>query len=284
MDDLFSDLNDLPVPPTPPARPAVPNLADGLRNAGLLSRQAVADRASVPVVEPEHFIVAEPAPDTESVAVCEPVFEQEDASAVLEEAPQLFTDAEANLAVEFTPEAEPEAEPEPEPEPEPAPEASLAPPMMTSTPVEGVPEAGSRSATTRRWLWVGGGAVLAVGVIGWLVYGSSNKESVPEPVLAPVAGPVADKPPAALVAVEPEAPAPAAVETPAAPIAPTTPAAQDKGVQAPDPVPEVANKSAPNPAAKKPQRTKPVVQPTPTPAPTWQDDALDKLDDLEKRL
>jgi len=61
-------------------------------------------------------------------------------------------------------------------------------------------------------------------------------------------------------------------------------AAQDKGVQAPDPVPEVANKSAPNPAAKKPQRTKPVVQPTPTPAPTWQDDALDKLDDLEKRL
>lgn len=276
MDDLFSDLNDLPVPPTPPARPAVPNLADGLRNAGLLSRQAVADRASVPVVEPEHFIVAEPAPGTESVAVCEPAFEQEDASAVLEEAPQLFTDAEANLAVEFTPEAEPE--------PEPAPEASLAPPMMTSTPVEGVPEAGSRSATTRRWLWVGGGAVLAVGVIGWLVYGSSNKESVPEPVPAPLAGPVADKPPAALVAVEPEAPAPAAVETPAAPIAPTTPAAQDKGVQAPDPVPEVANKSAPNPAAKKPQRTKPVVQPTPTPAPTWQDDALDKLDDLEKRL
>lgn len=276
MDDLFSDLNDLPVPPTPPARPAVPNLADGLRNAGLLSRQAMADRASVPVVEPEHFIVAEPAPGTESVAVCEPVFEQEDASAVLEEAPQLFTDAEANLAVEFTPEAEPEPEPEPE--------ASLAPPMMISTPVEGVPEAGSRSATTRRWLWVGGGAVLAVGVIAWLVYGSSNKEAVPEPVPAPVAGPVADKPPAALVAVEPEAPAPAAVETPAAPIAPTTPAAQDKGVQAPDPVPEVANKSAPNPAAKKPQRTKPVVQPTPTPAPTWQDDALDKLDDLEKRL
>ncbi|UXL28776.1 hypothetical protein [Stenotrophomonas maltophilia] len=276
MDDLFSDLNDLPVPPTPPARPAAPNLADGLRNAGLLSRQAVADRASVPVVEPEHFIVAEPAPDTESVAVSEPVFEQEDASAVLEEAPQLFTDAEANLAVEFTPEAEPEPEPEPE--------ASLAPPMMISTPVEGVPEAGSRSATTRRWLWVGGGAVLAVGVIAWLVYGSSNKEAVPEFVPTPVAEPVADKPPAALVAVEPEAPAPAAVETPAAPIAPTTPAAQDKGVQAPNPVPEVANKSAPNPAAKKPQRTKPVVQPTPTPAPTWQDDALDKLDDLEKRL
>ncbi|HDS1524599.1 TPA: hypothetical protein QEL67_002613 [Stenotrophomonas maltophilia] len=274
MDDLFSDLNDLPVPPTPPARPAAPNLADGLRNAGLLSRQAVADRASVPVVEPEHFIVAEPAPDTESVAVSEPVFEQEDASAVLEEAPQLFTDAEANLAVEFTPEAEPEPEPE----------ASLAPPMMISTPVEGVPEAGSRSATTRRWLWVGGGAVLAVGVIAWLVYGSSNKEAVPEFVPTPVAEPVADKPPAALVAVEPEAPAPAAVETPAAPIAPTTPAAQDKGVQAPNPVPEVANKSAPNPAAKKPQRTKPVVQPTPTPAPTWQDDALDKLDDLEKRL
>ncbi|HEL5321666.1 TPA: hypothetical protein UOJ11_001327 [Stenotrophomonas maltophilia] len=280
MDDLFSDLNDLPVPPTPPARPAVSNLADGLRNAGLLSRQAVADRASDPVVEPEHFIVAEPAPDTESVAVCEPVFEQEDASAVLEEAPQLFTDAEANLAVEFTPEAEPE--------PEPAPEASLAPPMMTSTPVEGVPEAGSRSATTRRWLWVGGGAVLAVGVIGWLVYGSSNKESVPEPVPTPMAEPVADELPAALVAVEPEAPAPATVETPAAPIAPNMPAAQDKVVQAPDPAPEVPSKPATKPEAKKPQRTKPAVQPTPqpkpVPRPTWQDDALDKLDDLEKRL
>ncbi len=279
MDDLFSDLNDLPVPPTPPARPAAPNLADGLRNAGLLSRQAVADRASVPVVEPEHFIVAEPAPDTESVAVSEPVFEQEDASAVLEEAPQLFTDAEANLAVEFTP----EAEPEPEPEPEPAPEASLAPPMMTSTPVEGVPETASRSAPTRGWLWVGGGAVLVVGVIAWLVYGSSNKESVPESVPTPVAEPVADELPAALV-VEPEAPAPAAVETPAAPFAPNMPAAQDKVVQAPDPAPEVPSKSATKPDAKKPQRTKPAVQPTPTPAPTWQDDALDKLDDLEKRL
>lgn len=281
MDDLFSDLNDLPVPPTPPARPVVPNLADGLRNAGLLSRQAVADRASVPVVEPEHFIVAEPAPDTESVAVCEPIFEQEDASAVLEEAPQLFSDAEANLAVEFTPEAEPE------PEPEPAPEASLAPPMMTSTPVEGVPEAGSRSATTRRWLWVGGGAVLAVGVIAWLVYGSSNKEAVPEFVPTPVAEPVADELPAALV-VEPEAHAPEAVETPAAPIAPNIPAAQDKVVQAPDPASEVPSKPATKPDAKKPQRTKPAVQPAPqpkpVPRPTWQDDALDKLDDLEKRL
>lgn len=277
MDDLFSDLNDLPVPPTPPARPAAPNLADGLRNAGLLSRQAVADRASVPVVEPEHFIVAEPAPDTESVAVSEPVFEQEDASAVLEEAPQLFTDAEANLAVEFTPEAEPEPEPE----------ASLAPPMMISTPVEGVPEAGSRSATTRRWLWVGGGAVLAVGVIAWLVYGSSNKEAVPEFVPTPVAEPVADELPAALV-VEPEAHAPEAVETPAAPIAPNIPAAQDKVVQAPDPASEVPSKPATKPDAKKPQRTKPAVQPAPqpkpVPRPTWQDDALDKLDDLEKRL
>ncbi|EMT5437142.1 hypothetical protein WMR10_002719 [Stenotrophomonas maltophilia] len=283
MDDLFSDLNDLPVPPTPPARPAVPNLADGLRNAGLLSRQAVADRASVPVVEPEHFIVAEPAPDTESVAVCVPVFEQEDASAVLEEAPQLFSDAEANLVVEFTPEAEAEAEAEaePEPEPEPEPEASLGPPVMTSTPVEGAPEAGSRSATTRRWLWMGGGAVLAVGVIAWLVYGSSNKEAVPESVPTPMAEPVADELPAALVAVEPEAPAPATV-------APNMPAAQDKVVQAPDPAPEVPSKPATKPEAKKPQRTKPAVQPTPqpkpVPRPTWQDDALDKLDDLEKRL
>lgn len=281
MDDLFSDLNDLPVPPTPPARPAVPNLADGLRSAGLLSGQAVADRASVLVVEPEHFIVAEPAPDTESVAVCEPVFEQEDASAVLEEAPQLFTDAEANLAVEFTPEAEPE------PEPAPAPEASLGPPMMTSTPVEGVREAASRSAPTRRWLWVGGGAVLVVGVIGWLVYGSSSKESVPESVPTPMTEPVADELPAAL-AVEPEAPAPATVETPAAPIAPNMPAAQDKVVQAPDPVPEVPSKPATKPEAKKPQRTKPAVQPAtqpkPVPRPTWQDDALDKLGDLEKRL
>lgn len=159
--------------------------------------------------------------------------------------------------------------------------------MMISTPVEGVPEAGSRSATTRRWLWVGGGAVLAVGVIAWLVYGSSNKEAVPEFVPTPVAEPVADELPAALV-VEPEAHAPEAVETPAAPIAPNIPAAQDKVVQAPDPASEVPSKPATKPDAKKPQRTKPAVQPAPqpkpVPRPTWQDDALDKLDDLEKRL
>lgn len=287
MDDLFSDLDDLPVPPQPPARPAVPNLADGLRNAGLLSRQPSVYPGPAPVIEPEADEVAEAVLESESDPVVVSTVEHEDAPAVPEEASQLFTDAEVMASVDLSPEPEVEVEAAPEvaPEPELQPEPELVPlpaaPVVTSTRVEGVAETVSCSAPIRRWYWVGSAAVLAVSV-AWLMYGSSNKESVSTSDPAPVAGPVADEAPVVPLAVEPEAPAP--IEAPAVPVMPAAPIAETKEVPAtaPEPTPAAPAKPTPKPVAKKPQSVKPTVQPEPKP--TWQDDALDKLDDLEKRL
>ncbi|KAB8198709.1 hypothetical protein FKV24_000655 [Lysobacter maris] len=287
MDDLFSDLDDLPVSPTTPARPAVPNLADGLRNAGLLSRPPSVDPEPAPVIEPEADEVAEAVLESESDPVVVSTVEHEDAPAVPEEASQLFTDAEVMASVDLSPEPEVEVEAAPEvaPEPELQPEqaAASAPPAATTlTPIGALPEAASGAAPSRRWYWVGSAAVLAVGAVSWLLYGSSNKESLPTPVPVPAQAlePVADEPPVVSLVVEPDAPPP--VEAPAAPVLPVAPIAETKEVSAPapEPTPAALAKPAPKPAAKKPQRTKPAVQP----APTWQDDALDKLDDLEKRL
>ncbi|EMR0512909.1 hypothetical protein RY963_000913 [Stenotrophomonas maltophilia] len=126
--------------------------------------------------------------------------------------------------------------------------------------------------------------MLAVSVIGWLVHGSSNKESLPtpEPVPAQALEPVADEAPVVPLVVELEAPA--SVEAQAAPVMPEAPIAETKEVPAPapEPTPAAPAKPVPKPVAKKPQSTNPAVQPAPKP--TWQDDALDKLDDLEKRL
>ncbi|MFD1040757.1 hypothetical protein [Pseudoxanthomonas kaohsiungensis] len=291
MDDLFSDLDDFPVPPTPPARPAVPNLADGLRSAGLLSHPPSVDPESDSVIEPEDDEVVEAVLEPEPVPVYEPAVEDVYVPAVSEEASQLFTDAEVMAAGKLSPVPEVEVEvasevvPEPELQPEPEPVAKSAPPVATAShTVEALPEASSRSAPGRRWYWVGGAPVLAVSVIGWLVYGSSNKESLltPVPVPAQALEPVADEAPVVPLVVEPDAPAP--VEVPGAPVMPAAPIAETKEVPAPAPEPTPAAPAKPTlkPVAKKPQSTKPAVQPAPKP--TWQDDALDKLDDLEKRL
>lgn len=286
LDDLFSDLDDLPVPPTPLARPAVPNLADGLRNAGLLSHPPSVDREPDPVIEPEDDAVAEAVLESEPepVPVYEPIVEPEDAAAVPEEASQLFTDAEEMQVVDPVPEVEaaPDVAPEPDQLPKPEPAATSAPPVAIALlPIGALPETASCSAPIRRWYWVGGAAVLAVSV-AWLMYGSSNKESVSTSDPAPVAGPVADEAPVVPLAVEPEAPAP--IEAPAVPVMPAAPIAETKEVPAtaPEPTPAAPAKPTPKPMAKKPQSVKPTVQPEPKP--TWQDDALDKLDDLEKRL
>lgn len=291
MDDLFSDLDDLPVPPTPPARPAVPNLADGLRSAGLLSHPPSVDPEPDSAIEPEADEVVEAVLEAEPVPVYEPIVEDVYVPPVPEEVSQLFTDAEFMAARELSPEPEVEVEvasevmPEPERQPEPEPVASFASTLVIAPPtVEALPEASSRSAPGRRWYWVGGAVMLAVSVIGWLVYGSSNKESLPTPV--PVAAqalePVADEAPVVPLVVELEAPA--SVEAQAAPVMPEAPIAETKEVPAPapEPTPAAPAKPVPKPVAKKPQSTKPAVQPAPKP--TWQDDALDKLDDLEKRL
>ncbi|MDQ7280516.1 hypothetical protein O0J73_07190 [Stenotrophomonas sp. Sm6012] len=295
MNDLFSDLDDLPVPPTPPARPAVPNLADGLRSAGLLSHPPSVDPEPYSVIEPEADEVVEAVLEPEPVPVYEPTVEDVYVSAVPEEAFQLFTDGEVMAAGELSPEPEVEVDvdvdvasevmPEPELQSGPEPVASFASTLVIASPtVEALPEASSRSAPGRRWYRGGGAVVLAVSVIGWLAYGSSNQESLPTPVPVPAQAlePVADEAPVVPLVVEPEAPAP--VEVPAAPAMPEAPIAETKEVPAPapEPTPAAPAKPSPKPVAKKPQSTKPAVQPAPKP--TWQDDALDKLDDLEKRL
>lgn len=132
--------------------------------------------------------------------------------------------------------------------------------------------------------------VLAIGAIGWWTL-SSNKESRdPTPVVATAPSP-------APVKVEPIEPATAVAQAPAAhePVL-INPAdiVADLDDPTPDtaPIEEARPEPAPTPAhaAQRAPVPKPKAKPTPkpesksAPAVNWQDDALDQLDNLEKRL
>lgn len=135
---------------------------------------------------------------------------------------------------------------------------------------------------SRRPLWIGVAvAILAIGgAVAWI---HTNKESAPTVVVeAPVQAPKVEAPPApAPIVMAPPVIEPPKVET-AVVVEPVPEPAKVEPVVMPDPVPV---KSEPKPVAKKPAQKKPAPKPAQeAPAKTWQDDAMDKLDDLEKRL
>lgn len=136
---------------------------------------------------------------------------------------------------------------------------------------------------SRRPLWIGVGvAVLAIGgAVAWI---HTNKESAPAVVVeTPVQAPKIEAPqaPAPVVAAPPVI-EPPKIET-AVVVEPVPAPAKVEPEVTPDPVPV---KSEPKSVAKKPAQKKPAPKPPKqeAPAKTWQDDAMDKLDDLEKRL
>ncbi|WP_140722399.1 hypothetical protein [Pseudomonas sp. Hp2] len=162
---------------------------------------------------------------------------------------------------------------------------------------------------SRMPLLVGVGvALLAAGAIGWWTL-SSNKESAEPTVAAPTnasPGPANDAqvasappaPPAVDVSSTPIVPAPASpqpvqvdpadlvadvVQPTPKPVQPTPPVDEPEPKAAPAPV---VAKAASAPVAVPKPKAKPASKPAPTPAPekSWQDDALNQLDELEKRL
>ncbi|KAF1696032.1 hypothetical protein CSC65_05915 [Pseudoxanthomonas daejeonensis] len=149
---------------------------------------------------------------------------------------------------------------------------------------------------SRAPLLVGVGlAVLALGAIGWWTL-SSNKES-PEPAAStvePAAQPAVAEPSTPDIQV-PTTPEPVVINpadlvadviqtTPEpAPVQPEPPVVEPEVA----PAPVVAKAAPAQPSAPKPKAKPATPKPKPQPKPaekTWQDDALDQLDNLEKRL
>lgn len=147
---------------------------------------------------------------------------------------------------------------------------------------------------SRAPLLVGVGvAVLALGSIGWWTL-SSNKES-PEPAVSTVESAVQ---PAVAEPSTPEFQIPTTPEpvviSPAdlvadviqttpepAPVQPEPPVAESEA----EPAPVIAKPAPVQPSAPKPKAKLATPKPQPKPAEkSWQDDALDQLDNLEKRL
>lgn len=136
---------------------------------------------------------------------------------------------------------------------------------------------------SRRPLWIGAGlAVFAIGgAVAWL---HTNKESTRAVVVeTPVQAPKVEAP-APIPAPSPVAVEPRVIEQPVK-VEPVVEPVKEESVAVAQVEPA---KVEPKPAPKK-SSTKPKTMPAPakkpaTPEPTWQDDAMDKLDALEKRL
>lgn len=164
---------------------------------------------------------------------------------------------------------------------------------------------------SRMPLLVGVGVVLlAAGAIGWWTL-SSNRESAEPTVAAPIIA-IPSQAKEAQVASAP--PAPPVVDVPSTPIVPApaspqpvlvnpadlvadvvqpTPQSEPAPPQVSEPEPEpkaapapVVAKQTPAPTPKPKPKAGPASKPAPTPSPekSWQDDALNQLDELEKRL
>jgi len=151
-----------------------------------------------------------------------------------------------------------------------------------------VPAAPTKSRTP---LLVGVGvAVLALGAIGWWTLTSYKESSAPVPVVATEPVPV----PSVVEPVEPVA----TVQEPASPepvlinpadlvsdVIQTAPVPAPVEEAMPTPAPQVAKPApAQEPAPKSKVKPSPKPEPKSAPVKSWQDDALNQLDELEKRL
>lgn len=260
-DDLFSFLDQ---PSVKPARPVLPNLADSLRDEGLLPQQGKEESASTELQEAEEQ--SSPTLDTvdpslpdeiqpgDQVAPDECEAEQVPAAAVLDE-PKAEEQLPTNEPPIYMPEASHSAHVD-----TPKPRIGLAP-----------------DSRLPRKLIVASGAVAGLAVVGWLLSSYIHKKSAP-PIA--VQAPQVEVPTPAPAPVVVEQPAPEPIAVVAEPVPEAVPPPMPEPVVAP---PQESPKRAPTPKASIPD-TKKVAKPASKQEPEWQDDAMDALDDLEKRL
>ncbi len=260
-DDLFSFLDE---PSVKPARPVLPNLANSLRDEGLLPQQGKDESASIEPQEAEEQ-------SSPALTAVDPSVPDE----IQPEAPVTSSEDEEAVAPATVVRDEPKAEEQPPPSEPPisSPVASHSAHVELPSPVV----ARAPDSRLSRKLIVGIRAVAGLAVVGWLLASYIHKESAP-PIVVQAPQVEAPTPAPAPVVVEQPAPEPVAVVAARVPDA----------VQPPVPEPEVTPRQAspkrtPQPKAATPD-TKKVAKPAPKPEPQWQDDAMDALDDLEKRL
>ena len=258
-DDLFSFLDE---PSRKPARPIVPSLADSLRDEGLL-----------------------PCLDGEEPVSYQPDYEKENPLHDLTQIEPMSAEAlhpEANEPEEVV---APEAVEIDEPVEEEGRAPCVAPvPESVSSVVEVVavhaPNFAQRTldpvsvpdSRLHRKLLIGSGAVIGFAIAGGLLTTYIHKESAPAITLQ---APQSVAPPASI-------PEPVATAEPA--VALVAVVQEPETAKAPE-VEPVAPGVSQTPAA--PKRTKPprpVAKPAPEQEQKWQDDAMEALDDLEKRL
>lgn len=260
-DDLFSFLDQPSVKPT---RPILPNLADSLRNEGLLPQQGKDESASIEPQEAEE----QSSPTLTTVDPSVPDESQPEAPV----APSEFEAAAALATVVLD---EPEVEEQPLPSEPPI--SSLATSRATHVDPPNPGVALAPDSRLSRSLILGSGAVIGLGVAGWLLASYIHKESAP-PIVVQAPQVEVLTPATAPVVVEQPAPEPIAVV--AEPVPEAVPPPMPEPVVAP---PQASPKRAPTPKASSPD-TKKVAKPASKQEPEWQDDAMDALDDLEKRL
>ncbi|MBN8224022.1 MAG: hypothetical protein J0L89_04300 [Xanthomonadales bacterium] len=260
-DDLFSFLDE---PSVKSARPVLPNLANSLRDEGLLPQQGKDESASIEPQEAEEQ-------SSPALTAVDPSVPDE----IQPEAPVAPSEFEAAVAPATVVRDEPEAEEQPLASQPPMSAPAAAPSAHVDPPNPWVALAPD-SRLSRR-LIVGSGAVIGLAVAGWLLASYIHKESAP-PIVVQAPQVEAPTPAPAPVVVEQPAPEPVAVITEPAPEALPPPV--------PEPAvtpPQASPKRTSQPKAGSPD-TKKVEKPAPKPEPQWQDDAMDALDDLEKRL
>lgn len=260
-DDLFSFLDE---PSVKPVRAVLPNLTDSLRDEGLLPQQGKEESASTELQE----AVERSSPTLATV-------ELSVSNEMQPEVPVTSSEDEEAVAPATVVRDEPEAEEQQLPSQPPMAVPAAAPSGHVELPSPVVARA--PDSRLSRKLTVGIGAVAGLAVVGWLLASYIHKESAP-PIVVQAPQVEALTPAPAPVVVEQPAPEPVAVITEPVPEA------------LPPPVPEPAVTPPHAPPKRVPQTkaaspdTKKVATPAPTREPQWQDDAMDALDDLEKRL
>lgn len=264
-------------------------------------------------IEPDtQSIATDELPDLELPSLAEPQAPDglNSESGALPEAPSVVEDApadEAPVVIEPSTPAEPIIEPAPQPQsaafvvepealpvrtPEPVVQAVPQQPAFIPDPQAPAPEPSKRTVPVK-WLAVGGG-VLAV-AIGAAVFLWPTSDIAPEPAVATTA-PIADEP---VAEQTPVADAPAVQAPPQADRAadlaadvfgdPTPAPAEPEPEpqvqeQAPvvEPAPKAPERAVAAPRTQQPRPSTP--KPAPKPQPAWQDDALNSLEDFERRL
>ena len=257
-DDLFSFLDE---PSVKPARPNLPNLADSLRDEGLLPQQGKEESVHTEVQEAEEQSF--PTPATVDPSVPDEI------------QPETLI-APVEIVVEMTPPPVvlDELEADEQRLPSQPPMSALATVSATYV-APPSPIALSPNSRLPRKLIAASGVAIGFTVVGWLLASYIHKESAPPiSVHAPRA---VETTPAPVLVVEP-APEPIAASAAPVPDAVKPPMSEHEATP-----PQASPKRTPQPKAAS-RENKSVDKPKPKPEPQWQDDAMDALDDLEKRL